>query len=122
LRSIFREDFTLELGQNNTFIFADATKNELGYHGPSRGNFTLLLEEAPMPTCPSFPNSRNLTDTLTLFYDVVLHKKSKKNKIRVCMESESEGWLGFGISPNATMIGSDVVIGLPNDALYSSIP
>lgn len=59
-----------------------------------------------------FTNAQNLTDTLMLLWEV---KYGVKNTIRVCMESQSEGWLGFGISSDGMMIDTEAVIGLPDD-------
>lgn len=61
-------------------------------------------------SCPSdLTQSLSITDTLTLYYDVV------GDVFCARMESQSDGWLGFGISPTGGMYPADAVIGLPDD-------
>lgn len=60
--------------------------------------------------CPSdLTQSLKVTDTLTLYYDVV------GDIFCARIESQSEGWLGFGISPSGGMVPADAVIGLPDE-------
>lgn len=54
----------------------------------------LIGSAASQTTCPTeLTQSVVLTDTLTMYYDVV------DNVLCARMESLNEGWLGFGISP-----------------------
>jgi hypothetical protein len=67
-------------------------------------------------SCPrELTNAVELSDVLKLFWDVKVDAIAKKNKLRVCMKSKSEGWLGFGISPTGQMTGAEAVIGVPDD-------
>ncbi|KAL3797677.1 hypothetical protein HJC23_013509 [Cyclotella cryptica] len=72
----------------------------------------LLLQQASgqSTSCPSdLTQSLSITDSLTLYYDVV------GDIFCARMESQSDGYLGFGISPTGGMYPADAVIGLPDD-------
>lgn len=72
----------------------------------------LLLRQATgqSTSCPSdLTQSLDVTDTLTLYYDVI------GDIFCARMESQTEGWLGFGISPSGGMVPADAVIGLPDE-------
>ena len=60
-------------------------------------------------------NTLKLTDTLTLHWDVDYGSSADMHMLQVCMRSETDGWLGFGVSPSGMMIGAETVIGLPDE-------
>lgn len=66
-------------------------------------------------SCPGLAHFHKLSDTLTFAWDVKYGTKDNKSVLHVCMESQSEGWLGWGISSDGMMIGAEAVIGLPDD-------
>lgn len=60
-------------------------------------------------------NSKELSNTLTLHWDVHFGSSAGLHVLHVCMWSNTEGWLGFGVSPSGKMVGSEAVIGLPDE-------
>lgn len=72
--------------------------------------------EDGIPTCPEgLTNIWTLTNDLTLLWDVKYGDTAKSDVLRVCMKSLSSGWLGFGVSPQGMMVGSQAIIGLPDE-------
>ena len=70
----------------------------------------LLHQVAAQSTCPSdLTQISTISSSETLYYEVV------DGVFCARMESESEGWLGFGISPTGLMVPSEAVIGLPDE-------
>ena len=57
----------------------------------------------------SYPFSFVLHDEAGLFY--VLHWNVNSETINFAVNVSTTGWVGFGVSPNGQMPGSDVVIG-----------
>lgn len=72
--------------------------------------------------CPAeLTQSKSLTtedgNILTFKYAVVLSSFSENlNMLCAHLESDTEGYIGFGISPTGTMSGGEAIIGMPADA------
>lgn len=86
----------------------------------SSATFLLLAavhQSAGELSCPmELTQSLYLTPTLDLYYDVVVATSvDEKNILCARLESRTEGWLGFGISPSGGMAPAEAVIGLPDD-------
>lgn len=71
----------------------------------------LLVDQvAGQSPCPAeLTQTADLSSTESLYYEVI------DGIFCARIESESEGWLGFGISPNGAMVPAEAVIGLPDD-------
>jgi len=50
-----------------------------------------------------------------LYWNLLANKSTGNGIIQFAAEVETDGWLGFGISPNGGMIGSDIVLGWVDD-------
>ena len=51
---------------------------------------------------------------LTLYTEVVVSPTSDSESILCArLESDSESWVGFGISPTGLMLGANTIIGVP---------
>jgi hypothetical protein len=73
-------------------------------------SIAFLRQVAGQSSCPSELSQKvDISSTETLYYEVI------DGVFCARMESESEGWLGFGISPDGGMVPSEAVIGLPDD-------
>ncbi|KAL7512671.1 hypothetical protein ACHAXN_009680 [Cyclotella atomus] len=69
-----------------------------------------LRQVAGQSSCPSELSQKlDISSTETLYYDVV------DGVFCARMESESEGWLSFGISSGGGMVPAEAVIGIPDD-------
>mmetsp|Transcript_1209 Transcript_1209/g.1781 ORF Transcript_1209/g.1781 Transcript_1209/m.1781 type:complete len:446 (-) Transcript_1209:164-1501(-) len=69
------------------------------------------------PSCPeSLGGFLRPNDISELYYAVVPSNPPGANNGLLCarLEVKREGWIGFGISLNGRMVGSDAIIGLPN--------
>lgn len=72
--------------------------------------FALLRQVAGQSPCPSdLTQVLDLSSTETMYYEVV------DGVFCARIESESEGWLGFGISGDGSMVPAEAVIGLPSE-------
>ena len=73
-------------------------------------SLVLLHQVAAQSPCPSdLTQISTISSTETMYYEVV------DGVLCARLESESEGWLGFGISPTGMMVPSEAVIGLPDE-------
>lgn len=73
-------------------------------------SLVLLRQVTGQSPCPSdLSQTAAISETETLYYDVV------DGVLCARIESQSEGWLGFGISPDGSMVGAEAVIGLPDE-------
>ena len=57
-----------------------------------------------------YPFSNYLDDTFKLYWDFDM----KQQKIDFAVNVSTNGWIGFGISPNGRMLQSDIVLGWVN--------
>ena len=57
-----------------------------------------------------YPFSDYLDDTFKLYWDFDM----KQQKIDFAVNVSTNGWIGFGISPNGRMLQSDIVMGWVN--------
>lgn len=70
----------------------------------------LVGRVAGQSPCPAeLTQQADLSSTETLYYEVI------DGVFCARIESESEGWLGFGISSNGSMVPAEAVIGVPDD-------
>lgn len=73
-------------------------------------SIAFLRQVSGQSSCPyQLSQKVDISSTETLYYEVI------DGVFCARMESESEGWLGFGISPSGGMVPSEAVIGLPDD-------
>ncbi|KAL7521404.1 hypothetical protein ACHAWX_006076 [Stephanocyclus meneghinianus] len=75
---------------------------------------TLALLGQSNGQCPSeLTGVESITSTLTMYYSLIL-SGSEPGILCARIESATESWLGWGISPSGEMIGGEAVIGLPD--------
>jgi len=71
-------------------------------------------------SCPeTLTNVNTLDDKTVMYYAIVPSNPSSANNGILCARLEvqsDQGWLGFGISTDGKMTGSQAVIGLPSDS------
>ncbi|CAN0464209.1 unnamed protein product [Ascophyllum nodosum] len=109
-----------EEGEEAIFIWGAGFGNDLAEHA-HRGDVTVTdlfcsglaagTEDEGLSSDPEFDFEATPTSGLTLFWSVV------KNDTEVSVKAvyEGEGWLGIGFSDSGSMIGSDAVVGLPDE-------
>ncbi|KAL3789171.1 hypothetical protein HJC23_012260 [Cyclotella cryptica] len=76
----------------------------------------LLPALAHSLTCPDpLEHEYNVTEELTMYFDVVLSEPNVTDGSILCarFESLTTGWIGFGINPSGVMVGAEAVIGIP---------
>lgn len=84
----------------------------------------LLLKGAATQECPApteLTNSETLPtaggNTITIKHAIVLSSVSESLSLLCAqIESDTEGYIAFGISPDGTMDGGEAIIGKPDDA------
>ena len=79
-------------------------------------NLLVLLLVLPSCMCAvdldsKYSFNKILHSRYTLYWDY----NPTNNNISFAVRAQTTGWVGFGISPNGGMIGSDVVIGWVQD-------
>mmetsp|Transcript_762 Transcript_762/g.1557 ORF Transcript_762/g.1557 Transcript_762/m.1557 type:complete len:225 (-) Transcript_762:1479-2153(-) len=81
----------------------------------------LVMKGAASQVCPNSISSENWNqmklndDTLTFNYAIVLASSSNEQSILCArLESDTESFIGFGISPTGRMAGGEGIIGLPD--------
>jgi len=71
-------------------------------------------------SCPEeLTNANTLDDKTVMYYAIVPSNPSSANNGILCARLEvqsDQGWIGFGISTDGKMTGSQAVIGLPSDS------
>lgn len=126
------EDLDIEQGSKNRIIFsygqlADDNTGNLGDYNQSSlktlDSFTLLQTSGPF-NCQSKPIQPVFASTPTGYYanyiDLVIgiyrfYWNFTSSDLIGEIHVKTSGWVGFGLSPNGGMDGSDVVVGWIND-------
>jgi hypothetical protein len=77
----------------------------------------LLHQTNGQLACPDpLAHKYNITDGLTMHFDLVLNEANVTDGSIFCarIESSSTGWIGFGINPRiGQMLGAEAIIGIP---------
>lgn len=79
---------------------------------------TLPIVARSQLSCPDpLGHTYAVNDELTMYFDLVLSEPNITDGSILCarFESQSTGWIGFGISPTKGMVGAEAVIGVPAD-------
>ena len=71
----------------------------------------LLATAAHTPDLSKYPFYRTLYDDQGQYYGLYWNFSIAAKTIHFAVNVSTEGWVGFGVSPNGQMPGSDVVIG-----------
>lgn len=76
---------------------------------------TFPITDAPAD-CTGYTHGADLSDTVQMFFVLTTTQLSVRLDVAV------ESWVAFGISPDGKMVGSDAIIGLPDEAASQSNP
>lgn len=136
------DELAIDPSGENNFLVAAGSSNALAYHGTNRHPFKEVLpcpggvpstgdedmeEEEPEPAGPTTTESDGMVNCseyqvtyaypgtdLTLEYVMLFDEETGEGNYSAQVTFAGQGWVGFGVSPNGAMVGSEAIIGFPD--------